>query len=84
MLSNKLVFYKSNKYNKKPRHLEHAQLNEAACKNTQCTNQTHSHENTQQNMIQHHGHKLPLFSSLKEKRDNMSPTRKRNSMKNYI
>lgn len=44
---------------------QHAQLDEPTCKHTQCSNETYSHEDTQQNMVQHHGHKLPLLSSLR-------------------
>lgn len=43
---------------------QHAQLNEPTCKHTQRSNETHSHEHAQENVVQHHGHKLPLFSSL--------------------
>lgn len=49
--------------------LEHAQLNETPCKHTQSANETHSHEHTQQDVIQHHGHKLPLLCSLQENRE---------------
>lgn len=41
-----------------------AEIDEASSKNTQCTDDTNSHEDTEQNVVQHHGNKLPLLAGL--------------------
>lgn len=49
--------------------LEHAELDKTPSEHTQSANETHGHEHTQQDVIQHHGHELPLLCSLREKRE---------------
>lgn len=72
------IFHSYSLLRRQSRVSQHAQLNEPTCKHTQCSNETHSHEHAQQNVVQHHGHKLPLFSSLSRERQT------RDSHKNKI
>ena len=45
--------------------LEHAELDQAAGEHPQRSDQTDGHEDTQQDVVQHHGHELPLLSRLR-------------------
>lgn len=62
------IFHSNNLFRSQTRASQHAQLNEPTCEHTQCSDETHSHEHAQQNVVQHHCHKLPLFSSLSRQR----------------
>lgn len=54
-----------------------AEFNEAASKHSQRADNTHGHEDTEQNVVQHHGNKLPLLTGLvREQGEEMNLTAK--------
>lgn len=55
-------------------YLQHIELNEPASKDSEGPNDAHCHENTQQDVVQHHGNKLPLLRCLQWNRLDMHLT----------
>lgn len=58
--------------------LQHVELYEASGKDSNSPDDTHGHEHAEQNVIQHHGHELPLLRSLGEEQERES-TREKSS-----